>query len=90
MNLPLFTIIVFISLIVSVAAFAWGLLTGQFTHSDRARYLPFAGEETNGLAPPPEHTQTPLEVYILAAIVFTGLIIFATLVLLTAYHLLTR
>ncbi|MCE5243499.1 MAG: cbb3-type cytochrome oxidase assembly protein [Syntrophobacteraceae bacterium] len=36
--------LVFISLVVGMAAFLWGFRSGQFSDQERARYLPFPDE----------------------------------------------
>ena len=90
MNLSLLILLVIISLVIGLAAFVWGLISGQFRHSDRARYLPFAGEEKENPQKIMKDHKLPKEIYILSAIIFIGLLIIAAPVLLTAYNILTR
>jgi hypothetical protein len=54
----------------------WGLRSGQFRDQERARYLPLVGE----LADVPKVSATskaPASIYVLVAIVLTGLSILA-------------
>ena len=58
-------LLVIISLALSVAAFVWGLKSGQFADPQRARYLPIS---ERSLAPPvPDPGRITREVYALWA-----------------------
>ena len=58
-------LLVAISLALSIAAFVWGLKSGQFADPQRARYLPIS---ERSLAPPvPDPGRIPREVYALWA-----------------------
>jgi len=70
-------LLVVISLAVSVAAFVWGLRSGQFADPQRARYLPIS---ERSLAPPvPDPGRIPREVYALwvFAVMVLGILIAA-------------
>ncbi len=63
------------SLWVSLAAFFWGLKSGQFSDQTRARFLPLRDEAISpGLKNPP---QPSLEVYLLLGILGLGCLILA-------------
>ncbi len=86
----LWALLVFISLVISVAAFFWGLSAGQFSNAERARFLPFTGQEPGPETTVETESRLPLEIYILGAIVMTGMLIFTAPVILSFYHFLAR
>lgn len=83
MYASIWTLLVLISLVVSVAAFFWGLSAGQFANAERARYLPFTSQEPGPETAVRQKNRLPFEVYVLGAIVVTGLLIFTAPVILT-------
>ncbi len=90
MYLPLWALLVIISLLVSLAAFVWGLFAGQFRNPERARYLPFGGGEAPPVKTPGPGLKPPLEVYYLGAVAAVSVFILAAPILLTLYHSLLR
>jgi cbb3-type cytochrome oxidase maturation protein len=67
--------LVAVSLWVSLAAFFWGLKSGQFTDQTRARFLPLRDEAISpGLKNPPKPSR---EVYFLFGILGLGGLILA-------------
>jgi len=70
--LPLWIILVVVSLSVSLVAFIWGLQAGQFSDQNRARFLPLLDEA----ASPPEREPSRLtaEVYVLVGITALALV----------------
>lgn len=62
-------LLVTVSLALSLAAFAWGLATGQFADQGRARYLALGDEAPAAAAPPAKRRP---ESYALAAIAALG------------------
>ena len=74
MVLPIWIILVICSLGVSLAAFLWGLNSGQFSDQERARYLPLR----DPLPPPPVQNPSGLSIEIFVFL-FIGLLVFAGL-----------
>jgi cbb3-type cytochrome oxidase maturation protein len=76
MYFPVWMILVVLSLGISLAAFLWGLMSGQFADQERARFLPLA----DPLPRPPvaQPSKWPVEVYVLMGI---GLMVLAGLAL---------
>jgi cbb3-type cytochrome oxidase maturation protein len=72
MYLPFWLILVVFSLTASLAAFLWGLKSGQFSDQDRARYLPLGDIRTQTLIKEP--SKWTIEVYVL---LFIGLLVLA-------------
>jgi cbb3-type cytochrome oxidase maturation protein len=77
-------LLVVLSIVVSIAAFMWGLRTGQFSDPERARYLPL----NNEFLPPPvkDPSKITVEVYALLMICVMGFMIFLTVVILSAFY----
>jgi len=76
MYFPLWIILVAFSLLASLAAFFWGLQSGQFSDQERARFLPLRDALP---APAPKNpAKLTVEVYILMAIGLMVLSGFAT------------
>lgn len=81
MYLPLWIILVAFSLLASLAAFFWGLHSGQFSDQERARFLPL---RDTGPAPViKDPARLTIEVYVLMAIGLMGLSGFAAALFLT-------
>ena len=68
-------LLVVASLGVSVAAFFWGLKSGQFSDQTRARYLPLRGEMLGSGMKSPSKPRP--EVYLLLGILSLGCLILA-------------
>jgi cbb3-type cytochrome oxidase maturation protein len=78
--------LVLMSVSVSLAAFIWGLRTGQFSNQERARYLPLGKDLLS--QPIPEISRTKCRahttaLYLIAAIAFTA---FGAALTLALYH----
>jgi cbb3-type cytochrome oxidase maturation protein len=63
MYFSVWMILLAVSLWVSLAAFWWGLQSGQFSDQDRARYLPL--RDIRPQTPVRDPARWPLEVYVL-------------------------
>ncbi len=74
MYFPVWIILVVFSLGISLAAFFWGLQSGQFSDQERARYLPLRDRLPQ--APVKDPSRLALEVYVL---MFMGLMVLAGL-----------
>jgi cbb3-type cytochrome oxidase maturation protein len=72
MYFPFWLILVVFSLTVSLAAFLWGLKSGQFSDQDRARFLPLGDIRPQALVKEP--SKWALEMYVLF---FVGLVVLA-------------
>jgi cbb3-type cytochrome oxidase maturation protein len=72
MYFPTWISLVMVSLGLSLAAFAWGLGSGQFSDQGRARYLPLQDEHHT----PPVRTSWKIgaEIYVLFFVVAMGLV----------------
>lgn len=84
MFFPAWILLVILSLAISLAAFMWGLRTGQFSDPERARYLPL----NHALLPPPvkDPSKITVEVYALIVIAVMGFLIFLATVILSIFH----
>lgn len=76
--------LVVVSLWISLAAFIWGLQSGQFKEQARVRYFPLRDQTSP--APLCDPAKVTVEVYVLAAIVTCGLLIMLTPLALTIWH----
>jgi cbb3-type cytochrome oxidase maturation protein len=76
MYFPTWIILVVISLWISLAAFIWGVLSGQFADQDRARYLPFMAERDN-LQPTPPPSGAKIQNFFYLVLLATGVAFFA-------------
>ncbi len=74
MYFPVWMILVAFSLGISLAAFFWGLHSGQFSDQERARYLPLRDRISQPLVKDP--SKLAVEVYVLMII---GLMVVAAL-----------
>jgi cbb3-type cytochrome oxidase maturation protein len=74
MYFPFWIILVIFSLTVSLAAFLWGLKSGQFADQDRARFLPLGDISPQALVK--EKSKWTMEVY---ALLFIGLLVLSSL-----------
>jgi cbb3-type cytochrome oxidase maturation protein len=72
MYFPTWIILVTVSLGLSLAAFVWGLSSGQFSDQGRARYLPLQDEHPTPQAP--TSWKTGAEIYVLFFVATMGLI----------------
>lgn len=79
MYLPYFIVYMTFGLVISVAVFVWALKNGQFRDQQRARFLPL-NEETDAL-PAKVSRMNRLEAYILLALVCSGLLASAAILL---------
>lgn len=72
MYFPTWILLVGISLMISIAAFIWGLRSGQFSDPERARYLPFThtASVSAGVKNP---GRLGMEVYVLAVVMIVGM-----------------
>lgn len=76
--------LVIISLWTGLAAFVWGLKSGQFKEQSRVRYFPLRDQTSP--TPLCDPAKLPAEVYVLSAIVICGLLIMLTPLALTIWH----
>jgi cbb3-type cytochrome oxidase maturation protein len=70
MYFPFWLVLVVFSLTASLAAFFWGLKSGQFSDQERARYLPLVDIRPQALIKEP--SKWAIEVYVL---LFIGLLV---------------
>ncbi|MBI4496248.1 MAG: cbb3-type cytochrome oxidase assembly protein [Deltaproteobacteria bacterium] len=77
-------LLVMASLWIALAAFVWGVRSGQFSDQERARYLPLR----DGLPPAPaaDPKKRPAELYVLLAIGGLGLLGLLSPLILTLLH----
>jgi len=76
--------LVIMSLWISLAAFVWGLKSGQFTEQGRVRYFPLRDQTSP--VPTCDPAKLTAEVYVLLGIFICGLLIMLTPVALTIWH----
>jgi cbb3-type cytochrome oxidase maturation protein len=79
-------IIVVISLSVSLAAFIWGLRTGQFSDQERARYLPLGKDLLSEPIPEVSRAKRRAHTAALYLIAAMGFIAFGAALALGLYH----
>jgi cbb3-type cytochrome oxidase maturation protein len=78
--------LVVISLIASIAAFIWGLRSGQFSDQDRARYLPLGKELLSEPIPAVSRARYRAHTVSMCAIITIAFIAFAVAIALSLYH----
>jgi len=85
MYFPCWMLLVVISLTAGLAAFVWGLRSGQFANQDRARYLPLA----DGLPPPPAGSSSAsgAEGYGLMVVLIIGFLVLMIPIVMILYGL---
>jgi len=76
--------LVMLSLWISLAAFVWGLKSGQFTEQASVRYFPLRDQTSP--TPSCDPGKLTVEVYVLAAIVICALLIMLAPLALTIWH----
>ena len=76
MYFPTWMILVMISLWISLVAFIWGIVSGQFSDQDRARYLPFMAEKDH-LQPVTLPSGRNVAFYFYVILIGTGVVFFA-------------
>jgi len=78
--------LVVISLIVSVAAFMWGLRTGQFSDQERARFLPLGKDLLSEPVPAVSRMKQKFHAVSICVITATALAAFAAALTIGLYH----
>ena len=78
--------LVVVSLLVSLAAFIWGLRSGQFSDQDRARYLPLGEDLLSRPILVAGRRKQKAHATALLVIVAIGLIVFGVALFLSIQH----
>ncbi len=85
MYTPAWILLIIVSLGAGLAAFVWGVSSGQFADQDRARYLPFAAENP-GRNPVPKLSGGRVQKYFYLTLLAVALAFFAVAAAMAFYY----